>query len=278
MRRPTTMNTAITNQIIQPGNLTVLWGRSSTGKTILCLDLAITHAKQGNPVLYFTDDRRDLEKKFTWFEGKNAFNDAELAAIDANIRFIPLETFDHQFETLKNLPYFFTPKRSNTKPSQYIDDCNLFGIQMNEKVIEILKRVKNPTLLIFDEFTRHYQAEAIQNNDPGGMYERMAFLFAILKNTIDEFSIPAITTSASRTEGIKDERGNIDAYTEGPVAGKLVEFYADTIMHLQHSETKGEISIHCTKDEHGKQDIRKYIELDEIYNTRKERRSEVMNQ
>ena len=101
------------------------------------------------------------------------------------------------------------------------------------------------------------------------------FLISSTSSNILSVFLPAIVTTASRTIKIQDDATNQEKFKDAPVAENLVEYYGDIMMILKHTATEGEISIHITRDEHGKSDIRKYIMLEEIYNSKKE---EVMNQ
>jgi replicative DNA helicase len=154
----------------QPGNLIIIAGRPSMGKTALALTLALNPARLKFPVCMFSLEMSESELATRFMSGSTGYTNVEIR--NANLNF---DKFVNGSHSLANLPI-------------YIDDTpalSLFELRSKVKKVIIQHGVK----IVIIDYLQLMKAEA------GNREQEVSVISRGLKAISKEFNIPVIALS-----------------------------------------------------------------------------------
>ena len=223
----------------QPGNLIIIAGRPSTGKTALALTLASNPARLHYPVCLFSLEMAEGELTTRFMSGATGYTNVEIR--NANINF---DRFVDQSNSIANLPI-------------YIDDTPALSLfELRSKVKKVIIRF-NVKLIIIDYLQ-------LMKADAGNREQEVSIISRGLKAISKEFNIPVIALSQLnrqveeradkrprladlRESGAIEQDSDIVCFVYRPAlySFKTIDINNETL------STEGLMIIDCAKDRNG---------------------------
>lgn len=223
----------ILEDIIKPGRIITIWGKSGSGKTILVSDLIRSYLNT-KKIIVFTDAMDDIMPILHGLvkdEGKNI----------ENLKLANVQSFGLQSELMRSVPQFIWSKKIEEHEEQ-----NRPKFAEKYATIAHLSHYRNPDLLVFDEFTRLYSKKIISANDPSVLIKDLAFQLGILKFIAANNQVTVVLTSSTRSESEENEATNEIFFKDVPVAHGLISHYTDIFIHIDWTKQLDERSISVT--------------------------------
>lgn len=162
----------------QPGNLIIIAGRPSMGKTALALTLSINPAKYNYPICMFSLEMSESEIATRFMSGVSGYTNVEIR--NANI---DLDKFVSKSNDIANLPI-------------YIDDTPALSLfELRSKVKKMI--IRNGVKMVIVDYLQLMKADA------GNREQEVSIISRGLKAISKEFSIPVIALS-QLNRGVED--------------------------------------------------------------------------
>jgi replicative DNA helicase len=223
----------------QPGNLIIIAGRPSTGKTAMALSLALNPAKLKYPVCLFSLEMSDSEISTRFLSGVSGYSNVEIR--NANINFDNLVDKSNE---VANLPI-------------YIDDTPAITIfELRSKVKKMILR--HGVKLVIVDYLQLMKQEA------GNREQEVSKISQGLKAIAKEFSIPVIALS-QLNRGVEDRSDKRPKLSDLRESG-AIEQDADIVCFIyrpalysiptikidkEDISTEGLMVVDCAKDRNG---------------------------
>lgn len=223
----------------QPGNLIIIAGRPSMGKTALALVLASNPARMDYPVCLFSLEMSESEIATRFMSGVSGYTNVEIRNADIN-----LEKFVGCSNEIANLPI-------------YIDDTpalSLFELRSKVKKMIVRHRIK----IIIIDYLQLMKAEA------GNREQEVSIISRGLKAISKEFSIPVIALSQLNrgVEERSDKRPRLSDLRESGAIEQDADIvcfvYRPAVYNIgtididkETLSTEGMLVIDCAKDRNG---------------------------
>jgi replicative DNA helicase len=223
----------------QPGNLIIIAGRPSMGKTALALALALNPAKMGYPVCFFSLEMSESEISTRYLSGVSGYTNVEIR--NAKLDFKKLCKKSNEIAELPIL----------------IDDTPALSLfELRSKVKKVILRY-GVKLLIIDYLQ-------LMKADAGNREQEVSIISRGLKAISKEFSIPVIALSqlnrgvedrADRRPRLSDLRESGAIEQDADIVGFVYRpsYYSIKTIELNGSDiaTDGLMIIDCAKDRNG---------------------------
>jgi len=223
----------------QPGNLIIIAGRPSMGKTALALTLATNPSKIGYPVCLFSLEMSDSEIATRLLSGVSGYTNIEIR--NANLNFDKLVSVSNE---VTSLPI-------------YVDDTPALGlIELRSKVKKLI--IKHGIKMIIIDYLQLMKAEA------GNREGEVSAISRGLKAISKEFGIPVIALSQLNrsVEDRADKRPRLSDLRESGAIEQDADivcfvyrpaYYGMTTVKLDKEEisSEGLMIIDCAKDRNG---------------------------
>ena len=223
----------------QPGNLIVIAGRPSQGKTALALTLAYNSAKMKYPACLFSLEMSEIELATRFMSGSTGYTNVEIR--NATLNF---DKFVNGSYALSNLPI-------------YIDDTPALSLfELRSKVKKVI--IKHGVKIIIIDYLQLMKAEGKSREQEVGTISRG------LKSMAKEFNIPVVALSQLnrgveeraekrprlsdlRESGQIEQDSDIVCFVYRPLSYgiKTIDIDRETIA------TEGVMVIDCAKDRNG---------------------------
>ena len=205
----------------QPGNLIIIAGRPSMGKTALALTLANNSAKMNYPVCLFSLEMSDGELTTRFLSGATGYSNVEIR--NADIDYDRMVAFGNQ---LGRLPI-------------YIDDTPAIGLmELRSKVKKMILR--NGVKLIIIDYLQLMKADA------GNREQEVSIISRGLKAISKEFEIPVIALS-QLNRGVEERADKRPRLSDLRESG-AIEQDADIVCFVYRPMYYGIDSIKIDKD------------------------------
>lgn len=223
----------------QPGNLVIIAGRPSMGKTALALTLASNPAKLSYPVCLFSLEMSESEIATRFMSGVSGYTNVEIRNADINI-----EKFVDKSNEVANLPI-------------YIDDTPALSLsELRSKVKKVIIRY-GVKLVIIDYLQ-------LMKQQAGNREQEVSIISKGLKAISKEFNIPVIALSQLNrgVEERSDKRPRLSDLRESGAIEQdadLVCFvYRPSVYNIntikidnEELPTENLMVIDCAKDRNG---------------------------
>ncbi len=212
----------------QPGNLIIIAGRPSMGKTALALALCQNSAKLNNPVGLFSLEMSDSEIAARFLSSVSGYTNVQIRNADINLDDLALKSND-----IAGLPIV-------------IDDTpGLSLMEMRSKVKKMI--LKFGVSLVIVDYLQLMTAEA------GNREQEVATISRGLKAIAKEFNIPVIALSQlnREVENRADKRPRLADLRESGA----IEQDADIVCFIFRPAVYGLATIKINKDELSSKDL-----------------------
>ena len=222
-----------------PGNMIIIAGRPSMGKTALALTLASNPAFRGYPVCFFSLEMSDLELATRYLSGVSGYTNVEIR----NAR-IDFERLCIKSDEIATLPI-------------YVDDTQALSLfELRSKVKKMILR--HSVKLVVIDYLQLMSAEA------GNREQEVSIISRGLKAIAKEFNIPVIALS-QLNRGVEDradkrprladlrESGSIEQDADIVCFISRPAYYKISSIQLDGKDisTNGLMLIDCAKDRNG---------------------------
>lgn len=223
----------------QPGNLIIIAGRPSMGKTALSLSLTSNPAKMNYPVCLFSLEMSESELATRFMSGVTDYTNVEIR----NAR-IDLETFVSKSNSVANLPI-------------YIDDTPALSLfELRSKVKKMILRY-GIKLIIIDYLQ-------LMKQEAGNREQEVSIISRGLKAISKEFNIPVIALS-QLNRGVEERADKKPRLSDLRESGAIEQdadivcfVYRPSVYGIKTVEidqnnysTDGIMIIDCAKDRNG---------------------------
>nr|MDO8119499.1 hypothetical protein [Candidatus Sigynarchaeota archaeon] len=258
---------------VQPCCLANLWGRSGTGKTCLAMNIALGEAMAGKKVLYFTDDPGSIAVKVAPLLHDGGHPDAsnkEITNALESIIFVHVHDFKNQNEIIEMLPHAFIPGDDLVNSIQFKNIIAKGEMDLNQRIVDsVRKNYIQPSLVIFDEFTRLYRDQVMEKEDADLSNRMLALQAGSLDSLAREKNVAIIVVSGARTEQVElntsIEDGRTVSFEDVSAANQIIDKYASVQVRLEHTIVPGERMITIADERDGKKKQASCISMKDIY-------------
>jgi replicative DNA helicase len=223
----------------QPGNLIIIAGRPSMGKTALALTLASNSAKMGYPICLFSLEMSDSELSTRLLSGVSGYTNVEIRNANINLDKLCLKSNE-----IANLPIL-------------IDDTPALSLfELRSKVKKIIMRFGVKLIII--DYLQLMKAEA------GNREQEVSVISRGLKAISKEFGIPVIALS-QLNRGVEDRSDRRPRLSDLRESGAIEQdadivcfvyrpaYYNMTTIEIDKEtiSTENLMVIDCAKDRNG---------------------------
>ncbi len=223
----------------QPGNLIIIAGRPSMGKTALALTLASNPAKLKYPICLFSLEMSESEIATRFMSGVSGYTNVEIRNADIN-----MENFVSRSNEIAGLPIF-------------IDDTPALSLfELRSKVKKMI--VRNGVQMVIVDYLQLMKAEA------GNREQEVSTISRGLKAIAKEFNIPVIALS-QLNRGVEDRTDKRPRLSDLRESGAIEQdadivcfVFRPSVYNMQTIEvdkeslsTEGLMIIDCAKDRNG---------------------------
>jgi replicative DNA helicase len=223
----------------QPGNLIIVAGRPSMGKTALALALAKNPASLGYPVGVFSLEMSDSELATRYLSGASGYSNTQIR--NARVELNKLCTDSHE---IANTPI-------------YIDDTAAISLlELRSKVKKLI--LKYGVKMVIIDYLQLMTAEA------GNREQEVSKISRGLKAIAKEFNIPVVALS-QLNRGVEDRTDKKPRLSDLRESGAIEQdadivcfvyrpaYYNFTSMLIDNIDTSsdGLLCVYCEKDRNG---------------------------
>ena len=205
----------------QPGNLIIIAGRPSMGKTAMALTLASNPSKLKYPVCLFSLEMSENEIAARFLSGVSGFTNVEIRNAD-----LDFDTLVNRSNEVANLPIF-------------IDDTPALGLfDLRSKVKKVILR--HGVKMIIIDYLQLMKAEA------GNREQEVSTISRGLKSISKEFNIPVIALS-QLNRGVEERAGKRPQLSDLRESG-AIEQDADIVCFIYRPAYYGISTIDFDKE------------------------------
>jgi replicative DNA helicase len=223
----------------QPGNLIIIAGRPSMGKTAMALTLALNPAKLNYPICLFSLEMSESEISARLLSGASGYSNVEIRNAD-----LDFDKLVYSSDQVANLPI-------------YIDDTPALTIfELRSKIKKMIIRY-GVKMVIVDYLQ-------LMKQDAGNREQEVSKISQGLKAIAKEYSIPIIALSqlnrgveerADKRPRLSDLRESGAIEQDADIVCFIYRPYYYNILSIKIDEnpieTKGLLIIDCAKDRNG---------------------------
>ncbi|MBD3188307.1 hypothetical protein GF325_15840 [Candidatus Bathyarchaeota archaeon] len=218
--------------LVLPGCISTVWGRSGVGKTVLSLNISLNQALQGRRVIYVSDQPASAMKTFTFLKNHGFFNSREIEMIEDNVNIIPVGDFDQQETLVMHAPFFFIPDEKMLRSASYRKTLRWMDVSLEDRAIDALEQISNPSFIIIDEITRLYGKLALLSENPNEINKRLAMQFGMLRHIARVQRIAILCVVSPRLMKVDEGIGGEEFFEEKPVASNIINYWTSIDIHM----------------------------------------------